>query len=251
MIGNKLPIDTAMYKHYPAIHNFNSARQVLPYLLQLTTINSILDVGCGTGTWLYVAAELGVKNIKGIDGAKLQSDELKIPAKDYLHQDLTEALSLNQKYDLVICLEVAEHLPPHAANTLINSLTTHSDLILFSAAIPGQDGQNHLNEQWPDYWQTLFKSKGFFPSVLIKEEFWDNENVDWWYRQNMLLFGTKAVLDSLGLPIVKNIQSVIHPRLFDQKNEKINELNDLIKTQIWHPTLKNGLKTFLRSIFKW
>src|ERR1700752_282649 len=125
-----------MYKHDPVIHNFSAAREILPYVLKLKKINSILDVGCGTGTWLSVALELGVKEIMGVDGAALAQTELKIPVSSFKNIDLTRSLNLNRKFDLAICLEVAEHLPESASKVLIDTLTDHSDFILFSAAIP-------------------------------------------------------------------------------------------------------------------
>ena len=170
------------YKHDPAVHNFSAARQILPFLLKLKTTNSILDIGCGIGTWLAVAKELGVRETLGVDGVDLNEAELKIPAENFIKQDLTAPIILNKKFDLLLCLEVAEHLPAEYAKILIDTLTQHSDFIIFSAAIPGQGGQNHLNEQWPGYWQNLFLSNGYYPSELLINTFWNNDEVEWWYR---------------------------------------------------------------------
>jgi 2-polyprenyl-3-methyl-5-hydroxy-6-metoxy-1,4-benzoquinol methylase len=65
---------------------------------------------------------------------------------------LIQPLDLEKEFDLVVSLEVAEHLPASAADQFVNTLVKHGKKILFSAAIPGQGGQDHLNEQWPDYW---------------------------------------------------------------------------------------------------
>ncbi len=250
MTGNKSIINSPVYVHDPVVHNFTAARQVLPFILQLRQINSILDVGCGTGTWLAVAKELGVTEIVGVDTVKLDQADLKVPSANIINTDLTLPFSLNKRFDLVTCLEVAEHLPEHAAKTLINTLVQHSDFILFSAALPGQGGQNHLNEQWPDYWQNLFEAQGYFPNTIIKDEFWDNEKVNWWYRQNIVLFGTKDILAALNLAISKTIPAVIHPALFKEKLNKIDELVTFIDNQVWKPSIKTGLRTFLRSLIK-
>ena len=45
---------------------------------------------------------------------------------------------------------------------LVATITKHGDAVLFSAAIPGQGGQDHLNEQWPEYWQKKFEVNGYY-----------------------------------------------------------------------------------------
>jgi SAM-dependent methyltransferase len=230
------------------VHNFSAARQILPFLLKLKTTNSILDIGCGIGTWLAVAKELGVKEVLGVDGVDLNDDELKIPAQNFIKQDLTTPIVLNKKFDLLLCLEVAEHLPGEYAKTLIDTLTLHSDFIIFSAAIPGQGGQNHLNEQWPDYWQNLFLNKGYYPSELLINTFWNNDDVEWWYRQNILIYAPKEVLSRLDLPVSNTIKSIIHPELFKEKLQLIDKLNGVIEQEVWKPTFKSALKRLIKSI---
>jgi SAM-dependent methyltransferase len=236
------------YTHDPAVHNFSAARQILPFLLKLKPVNSVIDFGCGTGTWLAVAKELGVKEILGVDGVDLSPDELKIPVENFIKQDLTKPINLKRKFDTLFCLEVAEHLPAEFAKTLVDTLTNHSDFIIFSAAIPGQDGQNHLNEQWPDYWQKLFSNNGYLPSDLLQAAFWNNENVEWWYRQNITVYATKDVLTALNLPVVPEVRAVIHPALFNEKLLLIDKLNTTIEREVWKPTFKSAFKRLIKSI---
>lgn len=236
------------YKHDPAIHNFSAAQQILPFLLKLTPVNSFIDIGCGTGTWLAVAKELGVKEILGVDGVDLTQDELKIPAENFIKRDLTKSIDRGKKFDILFCLEVAEHLPAEFAKTLIDTLTKHSGLIIFSAAIPGQDGQNHLNEQWPDYWQKLFSANGYYPSNLLQNTFWNNDKVEWWYRQNIMIYATKDVLTKLNLPAEDEVHCVIHPELFKEKLLLIDKLNNVIEQEVWKPTFKSAFKRLVKSI---
>jgi hypothetical protein len=91
-------------------------------------------------------------------------------------------------------LEVAEHLPEKVGQRLIRSLTEASSLVLFSAAIPGQQGLDHINEQWPSYWQAIFKDYGFQRLDPIRRHIWHNELVDWWYRQNVYLYASEAAI---------------------------------------------------------
>jgi SAM-dependent methyltransferase len=238
------------YIHDAAIHNFSAARQILPCILSLKPVNSILDVGCGIGTWLSVAQELGVTEIKGVDGVDLKASELKIPYDSFIQADLTLPFRLDKKFDLAICLEVAEHLPVSAAGTFIESLTSHSDFILFSAAIPGQGGQNHLNEQWPSYWQDLFRKKNYFPCDILRSRFWNNDQVEWWYSQNTVIYSPAAVIQSLDLPVTESVNSLIHPALFVEKIEKVKYLSGLLEKEVWNPTFKTALKHFIKAIIR-
>jgi cyclopropane fatty-acyl-phospholipid synthase-like methyltransferase len=230
------------------MHNFSAAKQILPFLLSLKKVQSILDIGCGTGTWLKTALDFGVKDILGIDGVEIDQKELKISADQFINQDLTSAINLNRHFDMLLCLEVAEHLPEEYAKTLIDTLTAHSDFIIFSAAIPNQGGQNHLNEQWPDYWQKLFLSKGYYPCDLLRNVFWNNKEVEWWYKQNMLIYAPKPVLINLNLTISEDVRSLIHPELFKEKLAIIDKMHVTIENEVWKPKFKSALKRLIKSI---
>lgn len=238
------------YKHDPVIHNFSAARQILPFLLKLKHFNTVLDVGCGTGTWLAIAKELGINEILGIDGINLKQEELKIPIGNFINCDLTTPINLNKKFDLLLCLEVAEHLPPENAETFVEVLTRHSDFIVFSAAIPNQGGQNHLNEQWPDYWQKLFSKNGYYPSEIIRNHFWDNKDVEWWYKQNIIIYASKSMLSSLNIAVSENVKSIIHPELFNEHLDIIEKLHATIQKELWAPSFKKSVKNLIKSIIK-
>ena len=123
-----------------------SARKLLPLLAPLE-VASVLDVGSGQGVWLAVWKELGVDDVVGLDGAYVDQDRLKIPAGQFVAADLGAQFDLGRQFDLVQCLEVAEHLPKASADNLVESLTRHSDIVLFSAAAKRQGGENQINEQ--------------------------------------------------------------------------------------------------------
>lgn len=128
-----------------------SAEQIVPILLELIQPQSVIDVGCGTGTWLSVFCEHGIEDIWGVDGDYVQEEALEIPKDRFLSHDLTKPLALDRKFDLAISLEVAEHLPCDSAEAFVDSLTQLAPVILFSAAIPFQGGVGHVNEQWQEY----------------------------------------------------------------------------------------------------
>ena len=61
-------------------------------------------------------------------------------------------------------------------------------MVLFSAAIPHQGGDDHINEQWPGYWAKLFARCNYVTVDCLRDHFWDDEEVAYYYAQNMLLY---------------------------------------------------------------
>ena len=206
-----------------------SAQSIVPLLLPLIHPKSVVDVGCGIGTWLSVFMEHGISDILGIDREYVPRDMLEIPEEKYLAFDMRNPLRVDRQFDLVITLEVAEHLPVDCAEPFVESLTRLGPVILFSAAIPFQGGTDHRNEQWPDYWETLFKMKGYYVLDPIRKHIWRNDNIDYWYRQNILMFVQKEHLQYN--PLLQRERdacrisriSMVHPNLFLEMAMKFSE----------------------------
>jgi SAM-dependent methyltransferase len=173
-----------------------SAEVIAPLVLQFVSVRSVVDVGCGDGSWLAIFRKLGVNDIQGIDGDYVDPDLLQIPRDRFQSFDLTKPFSLGRTFDLAVSLEVGEHLPLETAIFFVESLTRLAPLVLFSAAIPFQGGDHHINEQWPDKWAELFKQHGYVPVDFIRKRVWEDESVEWWYAQNTLLFVRAGLLDS-------------------------------------------------------
>jgi SAM-dependent methyltransferase len=198
-----------------------SAEQIVPLVLELIRPTSVVDVGSGTGTWLSVFNESGVLEFfLGVDGDWVDRNALEIPANSFLSSDLTKPLRIDRRFDLVVSLEVAEHLPIECAETFVDSLINLGDVILFSAAIPCQGGTNHVNEQWPDYWANLFKQKEYLAIDCIRHKVWQNDLVEWWYAQNTLFYIKRDSLEKYPLlkkeaeiTASRNL-SIVHPRLY-------------------------------------
>ncbi len=195
-----------------------SAREVIPMILELLRPKSVIDIGCGVGTWLSVFIEFGVEDVFGIDGDHIDQKMLEIPRERFSPFDLSKPFRMDRQFDLVVSLEVAEHLPSECAEVFVDSLINLGPVILFSAAIPFQGGEHHVNEQWPDYWVEIFKEKGYVAIDCIRKNIWRNENVEWWYAQNILMFLRYNNLESY--PLLKrefenatvSQLSVVHPR---------------------------------------
>ncbi len=168
--------------------SLESARQIVPIVLDLIRPKKVVDVGCGLGTWLSVFAEAGITDYLGVDGSYVPADMLLIPRDRFLAHDLTQPLQLPDRYDLAVSLEVAEHLPASCAEAFVESLTNLAPVVLFSAAVPFQGGTTHVNEQWLGYWVDRFNRRGYEPVDCIRPRVWCNADVCWWYAQNALLF---------------------------------------------------------------
>ena len=197
-----------------------SADVIVPLVLELTGARSVVDVGCGTGTWLRAFAERGVDDYVGIDGPHVAPEALQIPEDRYIARNLEQSFRMERRFDLVVSLEVAEHLAEQSAPDFIQSLTCLGSLVLFSAAIPFQGGTHHVNEQWPEYWAGLFRDHGFVPVDCLRRRVWNDDRVEWWYAQNTLMFATPERLDelpSLGreYELMGTSQlSLVHPRKY-------------------------------------
>jgi 2-polyprenyl-3-methyl-5-hydroxy-6-metoxy-1,4-benzoquinol methylase len=122
--------------------NAFSANLILSEVFRYYKPRSVVDIGCGIGTWLATALELGVTDVLGIEGDWLDRSLARIADELIVATDLEQPFDLGRRFDLAICLEVAEHLSPAAAPGFIDSLTRHADVILFSAAIPFQGGHH-------------------------------------------------------------------------------------------------------------
>ncbi len=200
--------------------SLRSAEVVVPLLLELIGPRSVVDVGCGTGTWLSVLLRHGITDVLGIDGDYVSPAQLLIPSALFQARDLCRPLVVERTFDLALCLEVAEHLPPEAAATIVGSLVRLAPVVVFSAAIPFQGGTGHLNEQWQDYWAEKFAAHDFVALDPLRARIWNDPRVHFPYAQNALMFVRRERLESHpGLqrwapPACGFPASVVHPRMY-------------------------------------
>ena len=179
----------------------------------------------------------------GLDGEWVDTNDLLIPATSFHSVNLTTYRhNPKDKYDLCICLEVAEHLDCCISDSLISNLTLASDIILFSAAVPEQGGQHHVNERPPSYWNDKFEVKGFRQLDFLRPRFWGNEEVAWWYRQNMIIYSKTNLNDELHYFSDDFLgKHIVHPTAFA---EKCSELS------IENASFRNLIKQLLKRIFQ-
>lgn len=174
-----------------------AARTLVPRLQQHFQVTSVLDVGCGQGAWLNVWMAHGVRDVLGLDGPYVDPRALVIPAERFRATDLAASIDVARRFDLVQCLEVAEHLPRTASETLVQTLVRHGSLLLFSAAPPGQGGEHHINERPPEFWRELFAAHGYVLADFVRPLLAPHTEVERWYRYNAFLFVERARVATL------------------------------------------------------
>lgn len=224
----------------------SSAEAVIPIIQEYINPSSVIDVGCGIGAWLSIWKKNGVKEITGVDGNYVDKSQLLITEENFHPCNLGNGYKSNKRYDLVTCLEVAEHLPEQSAKVFIESLCMLGDIVLFSAAIPGQEGTMHINEQYPEYWAAIFSEKGYEAIDCLRQRIWNEKKIEWWYRQNMMFFIKKTAL--ANYPKLKDLPDkvlpLVHPEMLKEKMQKINYYEEILNSQ------KQTLKHFFTTFFK-
>jgi SAM-dependent methyltransferase len=216
-VAASTPFTSDLYDLHIGISR-RSADTVIPHVVEvLGQPRSVLDVGCGAGAWLAGFRDAGVGELVGLEGGHPSAEQLQVAPDIIRTFDLQSPFDLGRRFDLVVSVEVAEHLPETSAAAFVGSLCRHGEVILFSAAVPGQGGSHHVNEQWPPYWAELFRAEGYECFDLLRPHLWTNPDVEWWYRQNLLLFAGGSVSRRLqdsgrqpGAPL-----PLVHPSLFD------------------------------------
>jgi SAM-dependent methyltransferase len=190
--------DTQFYDDQAAGSSASSA-EFVPYILELSRAKSVVDVGCGVGTWLRTYAQSGVPDILGFDGTWVDKSRLYIPQDKFRAVDLLQLPQPERRFDLAQSLEVAEHLPHSHAAKFVEFLTQMSDIVVFSAASPHQGGTDHINERWPSYWRDHFERFDYAMYDVFRPRFWSSEKVMWWYAQNTFLFVKRERRSALAL----------------------------------------------------
>lgn len=201
-------MESIEYHHEKNSHNQRTPAILLSKMLEGQKVNSLVDVGAGVGTWVAAALEINIPRVRGIDGILVDRDALACPPDLISQVDFRASFDLGERFDVALCLEVAEHLEERNAEVFVSSLVNHADAIFFSAAIPGQNGENHVNCQWPEYWQNLFNRFGYECSDNIRWKLWNCTDSEPWYRQNMM---TAVKSERAGQE--SRISPVIHPEM--------------------------------------
>ena len=229
-------VSQVQYDHAGAhdLHTVTGALNALRLIFPKEMPHSLLDVGCGWGTWVRAAMDLGVSDVMAVDGADISQTNFLCPYELFRRQNLCESWDLERRFDVAVCVEVAEHLPPESAPILISSLVAHSDCVLFSAAAPRQPGQHHVNCQWPKYWQELFNHHGYACDDTPRWKIWEEGDIEPWYRQNLFL--ARRAPDRAGHE--QRIRAVVHPDMLEgERHTYCSEIESGVLRTSWYFSL--------------
>jgi SAM-dependent methyltransferase len=208
--------------------NRYSAETILDILSDYLKPSSVVDIGCGLGTWLKVLADRGLTDLRGADGPWFDPKNSLFDPGQVTVCDFEKDIDLGRRFDLAICLEVAEHISGESAERFVASLARHAPVVMFSAAIPYQGGTHHLNEQFLPYWAKKFAAHGYRPVDVVRPRIWNDGKVLVWLRQNLVLFAHDDAI--AGNPRLAEAAksdaplSIVHPDMFTFYARQVNQL---------------------------
>lgn len=167
------------------------------YLYNELKPNSVLDLGCGVGSYLEGFLNAGCKDLLGIE-LNFNNAKKYIVNNIYsfiVEGNVTQDLNLNRKFDCVISFEVGEHIYPDGTRMFVNNLTSYSDkYIILTAAPPGQRGTGHINLLDKNIWIDFVVSKGFLYKEDLVEKYkikWKKFKVGYYIINNLMIFKRK------------------------------------------------------------
>ncbi len=234
--------------------NLNSVEVIAPLLMEIFKPRSVVDVGCGTGILLATLKKLGAETILGLDGEWVDSSQLDILDVEFASINLEQPGALDARFDMAITLEVAEHISSEHAERFVEFVTSLSDIVVFSAAIPFQGGSNHINEQWPEYWRDIFEKHGYSVADFLRPRIWNVDGIETYYAQNIFAYARKSRicemspdLQDLFLANYSNLRR-IHERLWESKMLESFDLSRFGTLELLK-AIPRSIKTSLRNRF--
>lgn len=201
------PLDDTFYKKTLRPDRQQSYKLIAKYVKRQAypKTKSVIDYGCGSGWFLHWLDYYGVKTVKGLepckDAASVRDVDVTVGDKTYrmsprvvkniTRRSLKRPIKLKRKFDLAMCIEVAEHIDEKYADLVVENITRHTNLLIFSAATPGQGGYGHINEQPFVYWEEKLNKAGFYFCAADTHDFREyltKKNAKKWYCNNIAVF---------------------------------------------------------------
>ncbi|MCZ2157145.1 MAG: class I SAM-dependent methyltransferase [Bryobacterales bacterium] len=183
--------DADFFRNVIETHSGFAARPMANSIMRDLAPHSVLDVGCGGGHLLEALRDRGCE-IFGLEFAPEGLEACRRRRIPVARVDLErDSFTAPRLYDVVCSIEVAEHLPEHAADHFVNLLATASDCLVFSAATPGQGGTGHLNEQPHSYWINKLAEHGLALDEALSAAWsseWETAGLQPWFWRNIMVF---------------------------------------------------------------
>ena len=168
-------------------HNDEPLCHVMTNFLKNMKVKTLLDLGCGPGYYVKNFIENGIE-CEAYDGNP--NTPLLTEGLGQV-KDLSEEFDLGKKFDFVLSLEVGEHIPKEYEDVFIDNVLRHAnEYVLMSWAVPGQNGDGHVNEQSNDYVINKIEEKGFEHLYPLSNEFRKNAKA-FWFKYTLMLFRKK------------------------------------------------------------
>lgn len=191
--------------------SYDSAITILSRLSAYVNPQSVIDIGCGSGTWCKAAMNVWGIVALGIDQHSYEDCNMHIPESQYLQNDIRSRVH-GYHADLVICVEVIEHIDEEYEDTVLDNICAMSNTILFSGALPFQGGTGHVNEKPYSYWVEKFNRRGFYLDERIRHDIWDDARVAIWYRNNIMLLHKNTNKNRM----MHQHLDIIHPHMLER-----------------------------------
>jgi hypothetical protein len=209
--------------------SYLAASVLLREVAAVHAFESMVDFGCGSGTWLRAADEIVRERgaqpcLLGVDGEHVRALADRSFPVEYHHANLESRVELGERFGLAISLEVAEHLSPERGPSFVEDVCRAADVVLFGASIPGQGGLeggvHHVNERWQEYWAERFREQGYVCIDLFREKYWMDARFERcpYYVANAFLYARAGheVALKCGDRLVRERWrlNVVHPRVY-------------------------------------
>jgi SAM-dependent methyltransferase len=176
--------------HNHHVHSENLSQWIYDFCIK-KKIQSVTDFGCGLGEYLAKLSPI-VNNVIGVEGSIPKQAKFEYIIEGDLTTDLKSKAFTS---DLVISLEVGEHIPAEFMGVYLDNITNHSAKYLITSwAVRGQAGFGHVNcldnsEIIPE-----FEKRGF--KLLEKETEKARliiEDKAHWFRNTLFIFKNNAL----------------------------------------------------------
>jgi cyclopropane fatty-acyl-phospholipid synthase-like methyltransferase len=167
----------------------------MDWLLEFMPFDSVVDFGCGIGSYLESAHNKSVSKIKGYDiGGDFAKKYTPECVQEYIEYLDCTAPMQTDKYDCVISFETAEHIEPSGTDQFSSNLVNAVDengYLFFTGAPEGQDGCGHINCRSKYFWMKKFMSLGLewdsFTTLVVSKK-WNELGAPNYISENLLVF---------------------------------------------------------------
>ena len=199
------------------------------FVIERFAPKSVLDLGCGNGLYPALYIHLGVEDVLGVDGLKQESTVLDV--NSYIKADLQDPFDAGRGFDLVVCLEVVEHINPEASEILFDSIAHHAKgQILFSMAEVCQPGNGHINCKDISEVLSIWAKRGWQPDLAATLGIRGLSSISWFRRNIILLKHTGETGSTPAAEALKSIGDLNYVWYTQQPGQRVSAFSEPFPT---------------------